>query len=110
MNKSVNYGDIWYVDLDPTIGHEQAKLRPCLVISNDIFNNGPAELIVILPITSKYKPINWLVEINLKQKKSYIISNQPRTVSKLRFKKYIDQADVKIMKAVSERLKILLNF
>jgi len=39
-------GEIWLVDLNPTRGHEQAGKRPALVVSVDLFNFGPAELVV----------------------------------------------------------------
>ena len=44
-------GEIYYATLDPTIGSEIAKLRPALIVSNDI-NNRVATTITILPITS----------------------------------------------------------
>ena len=48
-------GDIWSVSFDPTLGREQAGTRPALVLSVDKFNHGPADLVVVLPITSKDK-------------------------------------------------------
>jgi len=56
-------GDIWTIDLDPTRGHEQAGRRPALVVSVDFFNQGPADLVVVLPITSKAKGIPLHVSI-----------------------------------------------
>ena len=44
-------GEVWDMNLDPVIGHEQAGARPALVVSVDLFNEGPAELIVVAPIT-----------------------------------------------------------
>jgi mRNA interferase MazF len=46
-------GEIWLVGLDPTKGRDQSGMRPALIISVDIFNHGPAELVVVIPITSK---------------------------------------------------------
>lgn len=54
-NQKPSRGEVWFVNLDLTIGHEEAKTRPCLIISHDIFNHGPAHLHVVLPITSKDK-------------------------------------------------------
>lgn len=50
-------GDVWLADLDPTRGREQAGLRPVLVVSDDLFNAGPADLVVVLPITSTVRRI-----------------------------------------------------
>ena len=56
-------GEIWNADLDPTRGREQAGKRPVIVVSTDRFNEGPAELVVVLPITSKAKGIPWHVPL-----------------------------------------------
>jgi len=45
-------GDIFYVNLDPTEGHEEKKNRPCVVISRDSINRS-AGVIVVVPLTSK---------------------------------------------------------
>ena len=45
-------GDIAYVNFNPTKGHEQAGLRPCLVISNNVFNQN-TNMVIVCPITSK---------------------------------------------------------
>ena len=44
-------GEVWELNLDPTIGHEQAGSRPALILSVDIFNEGPADLALAIPIT-----------------------------------------------------------
>ena len=50
-------GEIWSVDLNPVRGHELAGRRPCLVVSDDLYNAGPAEKHIVIPITSKDKGI-----------------------------------------------------
>jgi mRNA interferase MazF len=50
-------GEVWLADLDPTFGHEQAGRRPVLVVSVDPFNAGRAGLVVVLPITSRVRPL-----------------------------------------------------
>jgi mRNA interferase MazF len=50
-------GEIWLSDLDPIHGREQAGRRPVLVISEDLFNQGPADLVIVLPLTSRLRPI-----------------------------------------------------
>ena len=57
-------GEVWYVDLNPVRGHEQAGRRPALVISVDRFNRGPAGLAVVLPATSREKGIPFHVEMS----------------------------------------------
>ena len=50
-------GEIWMIDLDPTRGHEQAGKRPALIVSDDVFNSGPAGLVIVLPLTTKSKGV-----------------------------------------------------
>jgi mRNA interferase MazF len=50
-------GEIWLADLNPTRGHEQAGRRPVLVISEDLFNRGPAGLVIVLPMTSTIRNV-----------------------------------------------------
>ena len=50
-------GEIWTVDLNPVRRHEQAGRRPCLVISDDIYKEGPAAKHIVLPLTSRNKAI-----------------------------------------------------
>lgn len=57
-------GDVWLVDLNPTRGHEQAGIRPAAVVSVDLFNHGPAGLIVVLPMTSTDRRIPMHVPID----------------------------------------------
>lgn len=44
-------GDIWWGNLDPVVGREQAGIRPVLVISANTFNHGPRGLVTIIPFT-----------------------------------------------------------
>jgi len=44
-------GEVWWVQLDPTVGSEIKKTRPCAVLSNDVFNRR-RNTVVVVPITS----------------------------------------------------------
>src|SRR5262249_57827983 len=50
-------GEVWLADLDPSFGHEQGGRRPALVVSVDPFNAGLSGLVVVLPITSRIRPL-----------------------------------------------------
>ena len=107
-------GDVWLVDLDPVKGHEQAKQRPCVVISTDTFNNGPGKLAVIAPLTSQYRPLSWLVQIDPPHggvlKRAYIMCHQIRTVSLTRFSgKCLGAIAPHTLGDIEFRLRILLR-
>ena len=44
-------GEIWYARFDPAVGREQGGERPCLVFSDDRFNQCRAQLVIVIPIT-----------------------------------------------------------
>jgi mRNA interferase MazF len=64
MATSPARGEIWSADLNPTRGHEQAGTRPVLVVSTDIYNRGPAGLVIVVPITRTDRriPIHVVIE------------------------------------------------
>ena len=106
-------GEIWLIDLNPVRGREQAGQRPCLIISVDLFNHGPAELIVMLPITSKKKNIPFHVtlippegNINVE---SYIKCEDIRSASRNRLIKKIGLVSDQTMAQVEDRLRILMD-
>ena len=49
-------GEVWFVDLDPTRGREQAGRRPALVVSVDQLGTGPSELAIVVPLTTTARP------------------------------------------------------
>lgn len=114
MNNRIACGEVWLVNLDPTVGREQAKRRPCLVVSADLFNQGPGNLAVIVPITSTFRPLRWLVAIDPPEggltKNSYIMCHQPRVVSLLRFSdKSLGTVHPETLDEVKTRLRFLLS-
>lgn len=72
-------GDIVWLDLSPTVGHEQADYRPAVVISKQQFNRRA--LVIVLPITRT--PGALKVEINCLPSKSYVMCDQPRALDLL---------------------------
>jgi mRNA interferase MazF len=106
-------GEIWLVNLDPTKGHEQAGKRPGLIVSVDLFNQGPAGLVVILPITTKPKGIPFHVEINISEggltRRSFIKCEDIRSIAKERLSKRVGGVSEETMNAAEDRLRILLN-
>ena len=102
-------GDIYWVNLDPSIGQETKKTRPALVISNDI-GNELAQIVMIAPITSKVTNIYpFEVKISLQGKLGKIMINQCRAVDKSRLTKKIDSIDRETMKSVENAIKIVFG-
>jgi mRNA interferase MazF len=79
--------DIYYVNLDPTIGNEIKKTRPCVIISPNEMNYHIAT-VIIAPITSKLRNYPTRVPCKVGDKPGQIVLDQIRTVDKTRlFKK-----------------------
>jgi mRNA interferase MazF len=57
-------GEVWLADLDPTFGHEQGGRRPVLIVSVDSFNAGLSGLVIVLPITSRIRPLPLHIPVN----------------------------------------------
>ena len=108
----INRGEIWLVDLNPVTGYEQSGIRPALVVSEDLFNQSLAEMVIIVPLTSKCKGISTHVEIEsvFLNSKSYIKTEDIRSVSTKRLIRKLGSASGKVMNLVEERIKLLLGF
>ncbi len=76
------------VNLDPTIGSEIQKTRPCIVVSPNEMNQY-LRTVTILPVTSQSKPYPTRVKINLQGKTSWAVIDQIRRIDKARITKVV---------------------
>lgn len=106
-------GEIWTVDLDPAVGHEQGGLRPGLVISEDALNLSAAELVIMVPLTSRNKGIRSHVPV-LKGEgglatQSYVKCEDVRSLSIRRLRRRLGSLSEDTLQAVEERLRLLMR-
>lgn len=85
-NRSPKRGDVFWVDLDPTVGSEQGKKRPCVIISPDVLNLIPNwNTVQIAPITSAGTPDAVRVPMRTNGKvKGLALVHQTRVIDKTR--------------------------
>jgi mRNA interferase MazF len=106
-------GEIWLADLRPTRGREQAGRRPVLVVSVDLFNAGPADLIVVLPLTSTLRDIPLHVKVNKPdgglKNDSAVLCEAVRSISKERLLSKCGTLSRTGMADVEDRLRVLLD-
>ena len=106
-------GEIWLADLRPTRGREQTGRRPVLVVSVDFFNAGPADLPVVLPLTSTLRDIPLHVKIDKGdggvRKESVILCEAIRSISKDRLVSKWGTLSREALAEVEDRLRILLD-
>ena len=106
-------GEIWYARFDPIVGREQAGERPCLVFSDDRFNQSRAELVIVIPITRTERGIASHVQVTppeggLKDV-SFIQCEGIRSISKQRLKSKWGKVSPQTLAAVDDRRRLLLN-
>ena len=105
--------EAWLADLNPTRGHEQAGRRPVLIVSDDVFNHGPAGLVIVLPLTSTHRGVPSHVPImppegGLKTP-SVILCEAIRSIAKDRLAQQWGTVSPTTMAVVEDRLRILLG-
>ncbi len=90
----VNRFDVYLANLDPTVGSEIQKTRPCLVISPDEMNCN-IRTVIIAPMTSSQKDYPTRVSCTFRKKKGQIVLDQIRTIDKKRLIKRLGTVDSK---------------
>jgi mRNA interferase MazF len=105
-------GDVWLVDFGETVGHEQAGTRPAIVVSIDTYNQGPREMVVVVPTTTRQRvPAHFAVsppEGGLK-KPSYVLWDQICRVSHRRLERRFGAVSEATMQRLEARLRALLG-
>ena len=76
-------GEIWLVNLDPTVGSEIRKSRPCVVISPSDMHDH-LRTVIVAPMTTKARPAPFRVPLSHAGKRGLILLDQIRTVDKHR--------------------------
>ena len=101
------------VDLNPVRGHEQSGNRPGLVLSVDLFNHGPAGLVVLLPLTTSVRNIPFHVELNPPEggvsMRSFIKCEDIRAVATERLSRRLGSVSPATMRLAEDRISILLD-
>ena len=104
--------EVWIVDLNPTVGHEQGGVRPALVVSDDQFNRSPAGLLFVAPITGTDRGLITHIGIDPPEgglvKRSFIMADQVRAISHLRLGKRLGVISQTTRADVEVRLRFLL--
>ena len=100
----VKRGDIWLVKLDPNIGSEIKKSRPCVVISPPELNSQ-LRTVMVAPMTTKGFAAPFRVPITHAGTKGLIVLDQLRTVDKSRLAKRLGSTSTKTMALVMSTLQ-----
>jgi mRNA interferase MazF len=103
----VSQYEVHLINLDPTIGHEIKKTRPCLIVSPDEMNNN-LSTVMIAPMTTKSHSYPTRVEIKFGGKKGWIVLDQIRTADQVRLVKKLGLIKQKEITEVKRVIKEML--
>ena len=91
----VKRGEVYWVNLDPTIGAEIKKTRPALIVSPDDLN-AALPRVIIAPLTSKGQPLGCRPKVKFAGKPAYILLDQLRSLDKQRLAGKMGKIDLKV--------------
>ena len=85
-------GEVWLCTLDPTVGREIRKTRPCLIVSPDEMNRG-LSTVTVAPLTSGSRQTAFRIAVRFEDRAGLILPDQMRTLDKARLMKRLDRID-----------------
>jgi mRNA interferase MazF len=91
---ALNRFDVYLVNLDPTVGTEIQKTRPCAIVSPDELNHH-VRTVIVAPMTAKGQTYPTRVACRFKGKNGQVVLDQIRTVDKIRLIKKLGRLDAK---------------
>ena len=107
MGMVIKQYEVYLINLDPTIGHEIQKTRPCLVLSPDEMNDN-IRTVIIAPMTTKSHACPTRIPVRFDKKSGWIVLDQIRTVDKARLVKKLGRISSKEIVAVKDINKQML--
>jgi len=109
MAMVVHRFDVYLINLDPTVGSEIQKIRPCLIISPDEMNRH-IRTVIVAPMTTAGKEYPTRISCTFKKKKGQIVLDQIRTIDKSRLIKRLGTIDPNTQLEVIAVLQRLFAF
>lgn len=92
-------GEIWLAALDPTVGSEIQKTRPCLVVSPNELNDH-LRTAIVAPMTTGSRPTPFRVAVTFQRRQGLILPDQIRTIDRNRLVKRMGRIDAATLDAV----------
>lgn len=91
----VSRGEIWLVRLDPVVGSEISKTRPCVVVSPDGLTH--LDTFIVAPMTTGSRPARFRPEVTFQGKEGLILPDQIRTVARSRMVRRLGVVDAETL-------------
>ena len=100
----VTRGDVHLIRLDPTLGSEIQKTRPCVIVSPDELN-AHLRTIIIAPMTTGGRAYPWRIRCRFQRRSGYVVLDQLRTVDRERLVKRLGALSIETMTEVLDALQ-----
>lgn len=101
----ISRGEVHLVRLDPTLGSEMQKTRPCVVVSPDELN-AHLRTVIVAPMTTSGRAYPWRIRCRFQQRAGYVVLDQLRTVDRERLVRKLgslsDSTLVEVLGALQE--------
>ena len=101
---AITRGDVHLVRLDPTLGSEIRKTRPCLVVSPDELNQH-LRTVIVAPMTTGGRAYPWRITCRFQNRSGFVVLDQLRTVDSERLVKRLGRVSIATTAAVLEGLQ-----
>ena len=101
---TVTRGDVWLAALDPTVGSEIQKTRPCVIISPPEMHDH-LRTVMVAPMTTGSRPAPFRIPVNFQGKNGLILLDQVRTLDKQRLVRRLSAAEHRTLRATLARLR-----
>ena len=99
--------DVFLVALDPTLGHEIKKTRPCAILSPDEMNRHLAT-VMIAPMTTKSQPYPTRVSVRFARTPGWVVLDQIRTVDKKRLIRRLGRLESRAISSIKSVIQEML--
>ena len=91
-------GEVWLIGLDPTIGSEIRKTRPCIIVSPPEMHDY-LRTVMVVPMTTGSRPAPFRIPISFQKKNGLILLDQVRTLDKQRLVRRLGAVEAKTLRA-----------
>jgi mRNA interferase MazF len=102
-------GEVWWVRLDPTLGSEIAKTRPCIILSGNVFNRLRRTTVVIPLSTSPQPGLPLLVPVRCDGREVVAVTDQIRAIAKQRLDRRLGELSSEDLAAVEKGVREVLE-
>jgi mRNA interferase MazF len=102
-------GEVWWVRLDPTLGSEIAKTRPCAILSGDVYNRLRRTVVVIPLSSSPQASTPLLVAVRCDGREVVAVTDQIRAVAKQRLDRRLGELSAEDLSAVEQGVREVLE-